>query len=71
MNGEVTRVEVPLSGRRSEIFGVGGGWFDSGVFGVVLPGWKNGTNVVEVGNVGGDGGVVSYGADFVGLEVLW
>lgn len=71
VNGVINRVEVPLSGRSSELFGVGKGWFDTGVFGTVLGGWKEGGNGVVVGNVGGEGGIVAYGADFVGLEVFW
>ncbi|KUJ08183.1 glycoside hydrolase [Mollisia scopiformis] len=71
VNGEVTRIETPLSGRSSELFSVGDGWFDTGVFKVLLEGWKEGGNVVEVGNVYGSEGIVSYGADFVGMGVFW
>jgi len=71
VNGEVTRVEVPLSGRSSELFSVGDGWFDTGVFDVVVQGWKVGSNEVVVGNVFGSEGIVSFGAHFVGLDVLW
>lgn len=71
MNGVVTRVEVPLSGRSSELFSVGKGWEDTGIFGVLLDGWAVGENKVVVGNEGGAEGLVSYGADFVGLGVLW
>lgn len=68
VNGVVTRVEVPLSGKSSELFGTLG-WQDTGVFNVLLPGWTTGTNAVVVANTAG--GLVSYGADFVGLSVEW
>lgn len=67
----VERIEVPLSGNTSELFSVGDGWFDTGVFSVLVSGWKEGVNEVVVGNVYGDEGIVSYGADFVGLGVSW
>lgn len=66
-----TRVEVPLSGRSSELFSPGLGWQDSGVFGVLVPGFVEGGNLVRVGNEGGEGGLVSWGADFVGVEIFW
>jgi alpha-galactosidase len=69
VNGVVTRVEVPLSGKSSELFSVGLGWQDTGLFDVLLPGWTTGTNTVVVSNTAG--GLVSYGADFVGLGVQW
>ncbi|KAK6581645.1 hypothetical protein PZA11_005342 [Diplocarpon coronariae] len=73
VNTVVTRIEVPLSGRSSELFSPGDGWEDTGVFGVLLPGWKGSgaENMVVVGNQGGEGGLVEWAADFVGLEVLW
>lgn len=71
VNGVVTRIEVPLSGRSSELFSVGKGWEDTGTFGVLLDGWNEGKNDVVVGNVYGDMGLVRYGADFVGLGVQW
>lgn len=71
VNGVIERVEVPLSGRSSELFSPGGGWQDTGIFGVLVSGWKQGVNEVVVGNVYGNEGLVSYGADFVGLEVFW
>jgi alpha-galactosidase len=71
VNNVTTRVELPLSGRSSELFSPGLGWQDTGVFGVLLDGWGEGVNEVVVGNVGGDEGLVSYGADFVGLGVYW
>lgn len=37
--------------------------------GVLTEGWKNGNNEVVIGNVGGEQGFESYGADFVGLKV--
>jgi len=71
VNGVTTRVELPLSGRSSELFSPGKGWEDTGVFGVLLDGWTDGNNEVVVGNVYGNQGLVSYGADFVGLGVYW
>lgn len=71
VNGEVTRIEVPLSGRSSELFSPGLGWQDTGTFGVLASGWVEGINEVVVGNEYGDEGLVSYGADFVGLGVYW
>ncbi len=71
VNGVVTRIEVPLSGKSSELFSPGKGWEDTGVFGVLLEGWKEGSNEIIVGNEGGDTGLVGWGADFVGLGVWW
>jgi len=71
VNGVVTRIEVPLSGRSSELFSAEKGWQDTGVFEVLLPGWTSGSNTVVVGNLYGADGLVNYGADFVGLDVLW
>ena len=71
INGEVTRIEVPLSGRSSELFSPGLGWEDTGTFGVVTAGWVQGVNEVVVGNEYGAQGLVNYGADFVGLGVSW
>lgn len=71
INNVVTRIEVPLSGRSSELFSPAKGWEDTGTFGVLLPGWVDGSNQVVVGNVFGDKGLVSAAADFVGLGVAW
>ena len=71
VNGEVTRIEVPLSGRSSELFSPGLGWEDTGKFVVLAEGWVNGVNEVVVGNEDGAAGLVSDGADFVGLAVYW
>ena len=71
VNGEVTRIEVPLSGRSSELFSPGLGWEDTGTFLVLVEGWANGVNEVVVGNEDGAAGLVSDGADFVGLAVYW
>ncbi|PYH42979.1 alpha-galactosidase D [Aspergillus saccharolyticus JOP 1030-1] len=71
VNGGVpVRLEVPLSGRHSELFGPGLGWWDTATLGVSVDGWKEGANEVVVGNVGGAEGVVSWGADFVGMRVF-
>jgi alpha-galactosidase len=71
VNGEVTRIEVPLSGRSTELFSPDLGWEDTGIFGVVTTGWVQGVNEVVVGNEYGAEGLVNYGADFVGLGVSW
>ena len=64
------RVEVPLSGQHSELFGPGKGWWDAATIGVLTGGWKDGDNDVVIGNEGGENGFTSYGPDFVGLRVL-
>ncbi|RMZ39382.1 hypothetical protein AFCA_006538 [Aspergillus flavus] len=64
------RVEVPLSGQHSELFGPGKGWWDAATIGVLTEGWKDGENDVVIGNEGGESGFTSYGPDFVGLRVL-
>ncbi|CAD0081630.1 unnamed protein product [Aureobasidium vineae] len=70
VNNQTTRLEVPLSGRSSELYSAMKGWGDSAVLGVLVDGWKEGDNEVVVGNVGGEKGVQSLGADFVGLKVF-
>ncbi|KAJ5375945.1 hypothetical protein N7509_012831 [Penicillium cosmopolitanum] len=64
------RLEVPLSGKHSELFGPGKGWWDTSTLGLLVGGWKSGDNVVVVGNEAGDDSFQSYGADFVGLKVF-
>ncbi|PMD45999.1 carbohydrate-binding module family 35 protein [Hyaloscypha variabilis F] len=71
VNSVTTRVELPLSGRSSELFSPGLGWEDTGLFGVLLDGWTDGNNEVVVGNVYGNEGLVNYAADFVGLGIYW
>lgn len=67
--GDPVRLEVPLSGRHSELFGPGKGWWDSSKLGILVEGWKNGVNDVVIGNdVAGDVSQ-TYGADFVGLRL--
>ncbi|CAI7658732.1 unnamed protein product [Penicillium manginii] len=71
VNGdEPVRLEVPLSGRHSELFGPGKGWWDTSTLGLLVGGWKSGDNVVVVGNEAGSDAFQSYGADFVGLKVF-
>ena len=81
VNGkERVRLDVPLSGRRSELFDLEeglGGWGDSAVLGVDVEGWKVGgdgttEDVVVLGNAGGDeeGVVQREGAEVVGLRVF-
>lgn len=64
------RLEVPLSGKHSELFGPGKGWWDTSTLGLLVGGWKSGDNIVVVGNEAGDDSFQSYGADFVGLKVF-
>ncbi|PQE30227.1 alpha-galactosidase D protein [Rutstroemia sp. NJR-2017a WRK4] len=68
VNGVVTRAEMPVTGRSSELFGTKG-WEDAGVFGVLTAGWKEGGNVVTFGGVAG--GVVEWAGDLVGVGVFW
>ena len=65
------RLEVPLSGRSSELFSPGMGWYDSATLGVLVPGFGTGSgnDTIVVSNVGGEEGAQSYGADFVGMKV--
>lgn len=69
-DGKPVRLEVPLSGRHSELFGPGKGWWDTSTLGLSIGGWKNGQNVVVVGNEAGDDVFQTWGADFVGLKVF-
>ncbi|CAG8972131.1 hypothetical protein HYALB_00008136 [Hymenoscyphus albidus] len=58
VNGVITRIEVPLSGKSSELLTEHKGWQDAGLFPVLLEGFQ-------------EGGLVQYAADFVGMEVYW
>lgn len=69
-DGKPVRLEVPLSGKHSELFGPGKGWWDTSTLGLSVTGWKDGDNIVVVGNEAGDDAFQSYGADFVGLRVF-
>ena len=66
------RLEVPLSGRSSELYSSMKGWGDPATLGVLIDGWGtgNGNDTIIVSNANGDVGVQPYGADFVGLRVL-
>jgi alpha-galactosidase len=65
-------VELPLSGRSSELFSPGLGWQDAGVFGVLLDEWnEGGVNELVLGNANGEEGVLSFGTDVVEVEVFW
>jgi alpha-galactosidase len=68
--GSPVRLEVPLSGRHSELFGPGLGWWDTSSLGVLIDGWKDGDNEVVVGNEAGSNAFQTWGADFVGLRVF-
>lgn len=66
--GKSVRLEVPLTGQHSELFGPEKGWWDSSKLGILVDGWKNGSNEVVIGNdVEGDVSQ-TYGPDFVGLQ---
>ncbi|TID24176.1 carbohydrate-binding module family 35 protein [Venturia nashicola] len=71
VNDVTTRIEVPLSGKSSELFSVGKGWEDTGTFKVEVGGWKVGTNKVIISNKGGRAGLQKLGADFVGMDVYF
>lgn len=68
-DGTPFRLEVPLSGRHSELFGPGLGWWDSATLGLLVDGWKDGDNEVVVGNDGITDGFTSWAADIVGLRL--
>ncbi|KAL4735441.1 alpha-galactosidase D [Aspergillus similis] len=68
-DNDPVRLEVPLSGRHSELFGPGLGWWDSGRLGVLTNGWREGTNELVLGNEGGEGGFTGYAPDVVGIAV--
>lgn len=69
-DGAPVRLEVPLSGRHSELYSPGKGWWDTATLGVLTSGWKKGENKVAFGNQGGQDGFQTYAADFVGVRVL-
>lgn len=71
VNNVTTRIEVPLSGKSSELFSIGKGWEDTGNFKVEVDGWKEGSNEVVIGNRGGEAGLQRAGADFVGMDVYF
>lgn len=66
------RLEVPLSGRSSELFSPMLGWGDPATLGVLVDGFGSGggEDKIVVSNANGDAGVQPYGADFVGLRVI-
>ncbi|CAG7926366.1 unnamed protein product [Penicillium olsonii] len=66
--GDSVRLEVPLTGRHSELFGPGKGWWDSSKLGILLDGFKDGSNEVVIGNDVSGEVSQTYGADFVGLR---
>lgn len=66
--GSPVRLDVPLSGRHSELFGPGLGWWDSSTLGILVDGWKDGDNDLVVGNAAAAGSFQSYGPDFVGVR---
>lgn len=71
-NAPMIRLEVPLSGRSSELFSVDNGWEDSATLGVLVPGFglgQGGMDTIVVGNADGEAGVQSDGADFVGVTI--
>ena len=71
-DGAPVRLEVPLSGNSSELYGPMKGWGDPATLGILVDGWGigDGNDTIIVGNVNGDAGVQPYGADFVGFRLL-
>ncbi|KAI5295989.1 hypothetical protein KEM52_006152 [Ascosphaera acerosa] len=67
---EPVRIESPLTGRHSELYGDNLGWWDSARHGVLLQGFKEGANKVVIGNVGGNAGETGWAPDFVGLYLM-
>ncbi|KAJ5198573.1 uncharacterized protein N7498_007690 [Penicillium cinerascens] len=67
---EPVRLEVPLSGRHSELFGPGLGWWDTATLGLLVGGWKNGNNVVVLGNYDSTDVSQTYAPDIVGVRVF-
>ena len=65
------RLDVPLSGRSSELFSPMRGWGDPATLGLLVDGFGSGEgeDKIVVSNAGGDAGVQPYGADFVGLKI--
>ncbi|KAF2099741.1 putative alpha-galactosidase D [Rhizodiscina lignyota] len=73
VNEVTTRIELPISGRSSELFSPGRGWEDTGTFGVLLDGFGTGkktSDEVIVSNIGGEHGIQPQGAEFVGMRVF-
>ena len=68
-DADALRLEVPLSGQHSELYGPGRGWWDTATLGILTSGWREGVNRVVIGNDGGEHGFQTYAADFVGLRV--
>lgn len=65
--GHPQRMDLPLTGKSSELFGLKG-WQDSSLFVQILDGFVAGKkNTVVISN--SYGGVVDFGADFVGLRI--
>jgi len=48
------------------------GWGDTSIFNISMAGFGTGegSDVLVVGNVGGDAGFQPFGADFVGVSVV-
>lgn len=69
-DGEPVRLEVPLSGHHSELFGPGLGWWDTATLGLLVDGWKTGKNVVVLGNADSTDVSQTYAPDIVGVRVF-
>jgi len=67
------RLEVPLSGRSSELFSPGDGWFDVGSLAILVPGFggRAGGDVITIGNdrTGLGPGVTWNAADLIAIKV--
>ncbi|KAJ5715435.1 uncharacterized protein N7483_012616 [Penicillium malachiteum] len=66
--GSPVRLEVPLSGRHSELYSAGLGWWDTATLGILVDGWKDGDNEVVIANAADTDVSQTWGADFVGLR---
>jgi alpha-galactosidase len=69
-SGDPVRLEVPLSGRHSELFGPGLGWWDPATLGLLVEGWKDGNNTLVLGNVASVDVSQTYAPDIVGMRVF-
>jgi hypothetical protein len=65
-SGDPIRLEVPLSGRHSELFGPGLGWWDAATLGLLVEGWEDGNNTLVLGNDASVDVSQTYAPDIVG-----
>lgn len=77
LNSNRVQVELPLTGKSSELYSPGLGWYNTGIFGVLLDGWHENGDMVSDLNffaVGGSwepgGWSQPWAAEVVGIEVF-